>query len=361
MKSKRWIVAAIGGLVLVVMLRHLGVAQAESITPSAPESTPVAAPSSISMVELRSTIRGSSWRFQQKKAADHSPHSPSPDTRLAQRPAASPSPAPAAPLKNTADRSAAPSAKPMAEPAEVMIRVAVASVPTSFDIAVRDGGGLTKVDGSPSFSLAPSQSYRIALGRNGLSINQQAIDNGAWLMPGGDGLVWVAGRWYRGRIQIVYDGSRLLAVNWIDLEDYLASVVGSEMPNSWHSEALKAQAIAARSYALAHIARPASAWFDLGDDERWQAYRGVEAESDRTEAAVGETAGQVLVGASGQILESLYASTEHLTRTAHNGIGMSQHGAQQLAVIGQNYSAILLHYYPAAEIAALEVSHDPDS
>ena len=50
----------------------------------------------------------------------------------------------------------------------------------------------------------------------------------------------------------------------LDLETYVASVVGAEMPSQWHQEALKAQAVAARSYAMAHLARPASKAYHLG-------------------------------------------------------------------------------------------------
>ena len=64
-------------------------------------------------------------------------------------------------------------------------------------------------------------------------------------------------------------------VNYVDLEQYLLSVVGSEMSAAAPIEALKAQAVAARSYALVHSFRDVNEQFDLGNDERHQAYKGI--------------------------------------------------------------------------------------
>ncbi|HEY9829251.1 MAG TPA: SpoIID/LytB domain-containing protein, partial [Stenomitos sp.] len=70
-----------------------------------------------------------------------------------------------------------------------------------------------------------------------------------WIEPTGDGYVWIGKRWYRGRTQLVPTPKGLTAVNHVDLEQYLYSVLGAEMSASWPLEALKAQAVAARSYA----------------------------------------------------------------------------------------------------------------
>ena len=90
----------------------------------------------------------------------------------------------------------------------------------------------------------------------------------------------------------VANGS-LRAVNSVGLEGYLFGVVPSEMPNTWHPEALKAQAVAARSYALA--GRKTGSWFDLYPDTRSQVYLGIAHEKPSTTAAVQATAGQVVL------------------------------------------------------------------
>src|SRR5918993_5326691 len=81
---------------------------------------------------------------------------------------------------------------------------------------------------------------------------------------------------YRGQIEVAVTGSKLDAINIVDLEHYLQGVVAGEMPSSWPEEALRAQAVAARSYALAH--RVAGKSFDLYADVRSQVYGGVAAE-----------------------------------------------------------------------------------
>ena len=78
--------------------------------------------------------------------------------------------------------------------------------------------------------------------------------------------------------------ARLRAVNLVGLEAYLYGVVPSEMPKDWLPEALKAQAVAARSYALA--VRKTGSWFDLYPDTRSQVYLGIAHEAPSTTAAV---------------------------------------------------------------------------
>ena len=88
------------------------------------------------------------------------------------------------------------------------------------------------------------------------------------------------------------DGA-LRAVNNVQLEAYLYGVVPSEMPYTWVPEALKVQAVAARSYALA--VRKLNSWFDLYPDTRSQVYSGIAGEKPSATAAVQETAGEVVL------------------------------------------------------------------
>ena len=97
---------------------------------------------------------------------------------------------------------------------------------------------------------------------------------------------------YRGAIEVLPDGGGVTAINVIDLDSYVRGVVAGEMPSSWPLEALKAQAVAARTYALA--TRKTSGTFDQYPDTRSQVYRGVTGESVRSDAAVAETADRIL-------------------------------------------------------------------
>ena len=175
-----------------------------------------------------------------------------------------------------------------------------------------------------------------------------------WLETSAGHAVQVNGQAYDGRLRLLRDTGGLLAVNHLPLEAYVASVVGAEMPSSWNLEALKAQAVAARSYALAHMARPASRHWHLGNTTRWQAYRGLASSHARTRQAAADTRGLIL-SYQGGIVESLYAATSAISLEAHGHLGasMSQHGAQELASSGQRYNQILGHYYRGASLARL--------
>jgi stage II sporulation protein D len=103
----------------------------------------------------------------------------------------------------------------------------------------------------------------------------------------------LASRPYRGQLLVSVANGSLRAVNSVGLEGYLFGVVPSEMPNTWLPEALKAQAVAARSYALA--VRKTGSWFDLYPDTRSQVYLGIAHEKPSTTAAVQATAGEVVL------------------------------------------------------------------
>ena len=160
---------------------------------------------------------------------------------------------------------------------------------------------------------------------------------------------------YVGDVSLLRHQSDWLAVISLDLETYVASVVGEEMPSRWHQEALKAQAVAARSYALEHLARPATTSYHLGDTTRWQVFSGETSTTTASRAATLETRGMIL-SYGGGIVESLYASNDQVSAEAHGHLGasMSQTGAQQLASQGLPFNAILGRYYRGASLARLK-------
>lgn len=100
--------------------------------------------------------------------------------------------------------------------------------------------------------------------------------------------------------------SGLRVVNRVGLEAYLAGVIAREVPASWPAAALQAQAVAARSYALAH--RAADETFDLYADERSQVYGGIAAEHPATTAAIRATAASVLLYA-GRVADTLFSAS----------------------------------------------------
>ncbi len=111
---------------------------------------------------------------------------------------------------------------------------------------------------------------------------------------------------YRGKLRIRLTTS-IRVIDDLGLDVYLRGVVPAEMPPSWPAEALKAQAIACRSYAVYRL-HPSDGQFDLYDDTRTQVYRGVEVEAAASDAAIAATAGVVLKSGAA-VANAMYHST----------------------------------------------------
>ena len=121
-----------------------------------------------------------------------------------------------------------------------------------------------------------------------------------------DGVLLVNGRGFRGTLETsVDDDGGAIIVNTVETGVYLASVVGSEEPSTWESEALAAQAIAARTYLITHLGRHDH--YDLEGDTRDQEYDGVGNEVRTTLRAVERTAGMVITY-QGRPIEALYSA-----------------------------------------------------
>ncbi len=190
----------------------------------------------------------------------------------------------------------------------VEMRVKIASgasevtVGSSTKAVVKDvatGRALGEITPMTSF-IARSQGGAIAL--------DQWRTGAVVVEPVGGGYVFIRQRWYRGKALVIPDGAGVTAVNYVDLEHYLYSVLGGEMNGNWPQEALKAQAVAARSYALHNRAKASGRVYDVDDTPGYQVYRGLQDESAGTQAAVNATAGQVLTY-NGQIIEAVFHSS----------------------------------------------------
>lgn len=201
------------------------------------------------------------------------------------------------------------------------------------------------------------------------------------IKPSANGFISVKNKWYRGYFIVYNKNGQLMVINSIDIENYLKGVVPSEMPSKWCYEAHKAQAIAARSYALANLGKRASMGFDLKDTPEDQAYGGASAECAQTNKAVSETKGIVLIydlkiipayysaSAGGQTtrsgdvwtknlpyLQSVPSFDDNIKKNGH-GVGMSQHGANNLAKNGYNSYQILQYFYKGVSFARINQNY----
>jgi len=184
-----------------------------------------------------------------------------------------------------------------------------------------------------------------------------------------DGLVFSKRRWYKGDLVVLNTKKGLTVINDVDMESYIKGVVPAEMPVSWNTEAHKAQAIAARSYAMANSGKRLEYGYDLKDTPLDQNYMGASIETVKTNKAVDATRGQVLVH-DGKIIPAYYCASaggstlsarkvwgndlpyikpvksfdSKIPRNGHR-VGMSQHGANILANKGYSAYQILGYFY----------------
>lgn len=177
-------------------------------------------------------------------------------------------------------------------------------------IAAAAGAG---VDTSAATADAPYAILRTAVDAQGQELPHIAVGGaGARLSfaaadPGGAvGVAEREGRFYRGTIDIFAHNGVLAVVNRVDLEYYVASVVGSELGGGWPAEAVKAQAVAARTYVLKQGWKHGIA--QVTDTTADQAYYGVEREDPAILAAAQATAGEVLALRDGTLLDAFYHS-----------------------------------------------------
>ena len=182
----------------------------------------------------------------------------------------------------------------------VLLTSGVATLPvgSAGDFRVRDATGAVHDVTAGSYTLTPALKLKV----DG-EATARALPGPLLFQPGSSPLQLK--HLYRGSIQVDVVDGKLRAINMVGLEQYLYGVVPSEMPFTWHPEALKAQAVVARSYALA--TRKSGA-FDLYPDTRSQVYLGLEHEKPSTNAAVDATAGKVVLY-QGQVARTYFFST----------------------------------------------------
>jgi SpoIID/LytB domain protein len=169
--------------------------------------------------------------------------------------------------------------------------------PTTSGTATTWRVTVTAPDGSTLYNAAAPSSIRIRPGSGATTLQ-------LWSRPS-------AYDRYRGVLRLIgkTDASAAVnAVNELPMETYLRGVVPAEVPATWPVEAVKAQAIAARSYA-AYRLHPATGTFDIYDDTRSQMYLGKLVEKAGSNAAITGTAGVVLRTPGGGIANALFHST----------------------------------------------------
>lgn len=147
----------------------------------------------------------------------------------------------------------------------------------------------------------------VSLRNQKLYLNDNEVVNKKLLITSSSPVICLEHHAYRGGFVILYDDTGLIIINNIPVEEYLYGVIPLEMPENWDKEALMAQSVAARTYALYMKEKHCDRKFDIETTTRSQLYGGYASETPNTTAAVNATKGEV-ISFYGELIASYFHS-----------------------------------------------------
>ena len=187
------------------------------------------------------------------------------------------------------------------------LRVGLASGRASLTITLAGSKATVQTGSSKTITLAVNTAAAIRWQDGAFLVGREKLRGEVLVIrPAAKaGELSLDGRRYRGALELRHKGGGLTAVNIVPVDDYLRSVVPEEMPVDWPAEAIKAQSVAARSFALASRGRHAGESYDLCTTTHCQLYTGTAAEKSASNAAIKATRGEVLTY-GGKPIEALF-------------------------------------------------------
>ena len=187
------------------------------------------------------------------------------------------------------------------------LRVGLASGRASLTITPAGGKATVQTGSSKTITLAANTAAAIRWQDGAFLVGREKLRSEVLVIrPAAKaGELSLDGRRYRGALELRHKSGGLTAVNIVPVDGYLRSVVPEEMPVDWPAEAIKAQSVAARSFALASRGRHASEGYDLCTTTHCQLYTGTTAEKSASNAAIKATRGEVLTY-GGKPIEALF-------------------------------------------------------
>ena len=154
---------------------------------------------------------------------------------------------------------------------------------------------------------------------NGIMLNTAAIDirprDGSQL---GEMITAVGDQKLSGGVRLLLSEGHFVLINLTTVEQYLRGVVPSEMPAGWHVEALKAQTIAARTFAMQNRKRHEAAGFDVCTTVHCQVFKGTEGAHENSDKAIVDTAGEVMVFKGALINAMFHTDSGGMTESTAN-------------------------------------------
>jgi stage II sporulation protein D len=181
------------------------------------------------------------------------------------------------------------------------IRVLIATENRKFNILAKDG-----------IKISDKNNNRIIYEtrKSGLIFYPEKIST-PYIVESAGSPIFINDRGYRGKIELHNVLGKIHIVNVLNVEEYLYSVIPSEMPASWNNEALKAQAVASRTYTYYHLIKENKnkSIYDIDSTTNFQIYKGIESETPASTKAVQETAGIIMTYNHEPILAYFHSSS----------------------------------------------------
>jgi stage II sporulation protein D len=204
---------------------------------------------------------------------------------------------------------------------EPTLRVAVVNEAGYITVDAERGGLLSIFDGA-SREISKGSRAILATGKGGLRVNGRSTSSNELTIRSMTQIFQIGARKFRGELYAVQNGNRILIIDKIPIETYLVGLIASEISSSWPSEAIKAQAVAARTYAMNQMdkirkARPDSP-YDIESTTLDQVYDGAHREEAHVYKIVEATRGQVLAQNDSLIPAYYHSCCGGLTERAQN-------------------------------------------
>jgi len=169
-----------------------------------------------------------------------------------------------------------------------------------------EGIAITGISSSNKVSILSNANIEAKAGRDGIVVNGTLYSS--LKIESKEPGIKVNGKRYRGEIEIVRDKASLLLINELNLEDYLVGLINQEISSRWPMEAVKAQAVVARTYAFYQKKNRKYPMYDLESTVTSQVYSGIESEDELARQAVKETEGEAAYY-NGEMIQALYHSS----------------------------------------------------
>lgn len=179
---------------------------------------------------------------------------------------------------------------------ETIVKIGVQQNMNSFNLGCEGDYYIFELNTGKKSDIKPSDIYLVSGDNKTIKFNGNTYASPVRIAPADTkSRITINGRKFRDTLLIICKDSKLSVINELGLEDYIYGILPREVNPAWPLESLKAHAVVSRSYALACIGKHGKDGFDLCTTVHCQVYGGVECEDDRSNKAVEETRGEVVV------------------------------------------------------------------